>query len=122
MLKARLGAVPVVDVNTPPTLVIRSSQCAKIVGPAMPAVGRQSFEYAAFPPERNCAFPLLLTTTCVYCVPYSVQLNGSATVESTSSPWLPVSVVPGIIVPVVCVMAYPMHWALADGALASSAI
>ncbi len=53
----------------------------------------------------NCAFPLDERFTELNVWPYRLKGKGSDSVVMQSSQWLPMSVVPGTIVPVVCVMA-----------------
>jgi hypothetical protein len=108
MLKMRLGALPDTEVKIPHpdvnaehpvcVLVIRSSQCGKIVGP-YEAIGKQVF-VKSVPVVVNWALPLDDTFTLVYEDPYSDTANGMVTAVVPSSVWLPVSVVPATIVPV----------------------
>lgn len=49
----------------------------------------------------NCALPLDDRLIEVKVWPYKVNGNGSATVDTVSSPWLPMSVVPGTMVPLI---------------------
>src|SRR2546421_5855678 len=104
MLKMRLGAVPDTEVKIPqPPVqsvpsVRRSSQCGEMAGPCA-AYGRQTLvnvESVAV----NSRLPLESTFAELYEVPYRLKANGKAILVVPSSVWLPVSTVPGTIVPV----------------------
>ena len=54
----------------------------------------------------NCALPLDDRLIEVKVWSYNVYGNGKATVVTVSSPWLPISVVPGTILPPICAITY----------------
>src|SRR5437867_2323493 len=107
MLNTRLGAVPLIEVNTPSpfaeSAVYRSSQNGKMVMLKV-ASGKQMLLKEALL-LTNWKVPLEPTLALVKAVPYRLYVNGKVMVVTPSSVWLPVSIVPGTIAtPVACVI------------------
>ena len=107
MLKMRLGAVPLTEVNmpqppvghVPPTpSVLRSSQYGKMVY-VMPVAGRQVLMYSEAPVGK-CALPLESRPTPVKVWSYSWKGKGSTTSVTQSSHALPMLTVPATMVAV----------------------
>src|SRR5437588_4297759 len=86
-----------------------SSQCGMMAYPSA-WEGRHSLPLSGALP-LNCKSPFELTFTSVKFLSYRRYVNGSVTEVVQSSQWLPISTVPGTIVPVACTRTYwpPPH-------------